>query len=221
MIFFPVQCCRYGVLYEYSSRGFLKKIILSCLKCVFSPFFVLLAKMHFWWVFQLFCLLMGPPNPRGLHPTSILYVCKVFQHLDMLWMGIWVQPQANIPLEVGILLAKLHFWWAFLLFRLFLGPPITCKLQPTSTSYIYNVFQHPDMLWMSRWGQPQANIPLEAGILLAKMHFGGFSFIVLSVGGPSKPLQTAPHIHIMYTMCFSTLICCGWTCGCTLTLICL
>ena len=41
--FFPVQCCRYGVLYEYSSRGFSKKIILSCLKRVFSCFFLVLG----------------------------------------------------------------------------------------------------------------------------------------------------------------------------------
>jgi hypothetical protein len=82
----------------------------------FTFFLVLRAKMHFWWVFLLFCLLMGPPNPRRLYPTSISYVCKVFWHLDMLWMSIWVHPWANIPLEVGILLAKMHFCWAFVLF---------------------------------------------------------------------------------------------------------
>jgi hypothetical protein len=31
-------------------------------------------------------------NPCRLHPTSIVYVYKVFYHLDMLWMGIWVHP---------------------------------------------------------------------------------------------------------------------------------
>ena len=38
---------------------------------------VLLANMHFWWVFLMFCLLVGPPNPRRLHPTSISYIFKV------------------------------------------------------------------------------------------------------------------------------------------------
>jgi hypothetical protein len=28
-----------------------------------------------------------------------------------------------------------------------------------------------------------------------------------------------PHPYHMYTKCFSTLICCGWTYGCTLTLL--
>jgi hypothetical protein len=31
-------------------------------------------------------------NPLGVHPTSMSYVYTVFQHLDMLWMGIWVYP---------------------------------------------------------------------------------------------------------------------------------
>jgi hypothetical protein len=32
------------------------------------------------------------PNPLGVHPTYMSYVYKVFQYLDMPWMGIWVRP---------------------------------------------------------------------------------------------------------------------------------
>jgi hypothetical protein len=79
LFFLSLQCCRYCVLYEFSSRNDFKKIILSCPKLVFCVFFlVLLANMQFWWVFYLFCLLVGPPNPRRLHPTSISYIYKVF-----------------------------------------------------------------------------------------------------------------------------------------------
>ena len=35
------------------------------------------------------------------------------------------------------------------------------------------------------------------------------------------PIVCILHPYHIYTKCFSTLICCGWTCGCTLTLICL
>ena len=35
------------------------------------------------------------------HPLSISYVYKVFQHLDMLWMGIWVRPYTVMPVQVG------------------------------------------------------------------------------------------------------------------------
>ena len=41
------------------------------------------------------------PNPLGVHPTSISYVYKVFQHLDTLWMGIWVRPYTVMPVQVG------------------------------------------------------------------------------------------------------------------------
>jgi hypothetical protein len=36
-----------------------------------------------------------------LHPTSILDVYKVFNHLHMLWMGIWVHRYTVIPVQVG------------------------------------------------------------------------------------------------------------------------
>jgi hypothetical protein len=39
-------------------------------------------------------------NPHRLHPTSISYVYKVFYHLDMLWIGIWVHPYTVTPVQV-------------------------------------------------------------------------------------------------------------------------
>jgi hypothetical protein len=41
------------------------------------------------------------PNLLAVHPTSILYVYKVFQHLDMLWMVICVRPYTVLPVQVG------------------------------------------------------------------------------------------------------------------------
>ena len=32
-------------------------------------------------------VMVEDPNPREVHTTSISYVYKVFQHLDMLWMA--------------------------------------------------------------------------------------------------------------------------------------
>ena len=42
-------------------------------------------------------------NLHRLHPTSMSYVYTVFQHLDMLWMGIWVYPYTYtvMPVQVG------------------------------------------------------------------------------------------------------------------------
>ncbi len=40
-------------------------------------------------------------NLYWLHPTSILDVYNEFEHLHMLWMGIWVHPYNVIPVQVG------------------------------------------------------------------------------------------------------------------------
>jgi hypothetical protein len=40
------------------------------------------------------------PNPFGVHPTLISYVNKVFYHLDLLWIGIWVDPYTGTPVPV-------------------------------------------------------------------------------------------------------------------------
>ena len=41
------------------------------------------------------------PGLLGVHPTSISYVYKVFQHLCMLWKGIWVCTYSVMPVPVG------------------------------------------------------------------------------------------------------------------------
>jgi hypothetical protein len=38
--------------------------------------------------------------------TSILDVLKVFEHLHMLWMGIWMHPYTVTPVPVGASIAK-------------------------------------------------------------------------------------------------------------------
>ncbi len=41
------------------------------------------------------------PKSLEVHPTSMSYVYKVFQHLDTLWMGIWVRPYTVTHVQVG------------------------------------------------------------------------------------------------------------------------
>jgi hypothetical protein len=49
-------------------------------------------------------------NPQRLHPTSILDVYKVFEHLEMLWMGIWVRTYAVLHVQVGVNFRKIGEW---------------------------------------------------------------------------------------------------------------
>jgi hypothetical protein len=44
--------------------------------------------------------MLEAPNLLGMHPTSMSYVYIVFQHLDMLWMGIWVRQYTVTPVQV-------------------------------------------------------------------------------------------------------------------------
>ncbi len=34
-------------------------------------------------------------------PVDCLYIYKVFWHLDMLWMDMWVHPYTDMPLKMG------------------------------------------------------------------------------------------------------------------------
>ncbi len=49
-------------------------------------------------------------NSFRRHLTSISYVYKVFEHLDMLWMDIWVHPYTVILVQVGVHFCKVGVW---------------------------------------------------------------------------------------------------------------
>ncbi len=74
---------------------------------------ILLANITRFLVGVLLVALSADKTASASH-IHVTYVCKVFTHLEMLWMVgiwvIWVHPQANIPLEVGNLVAKMGFW---------------------------------------------------------------------------------------------------------------
>jgi hypothetical protein len=48
------------------------------------------------------------PNPLGVHPTSMSYVYKVFQHIDMLWMDISVYPYTVTSVRSGVDFRKIE-----------------------------------------------------------------------------------------------------------------
>ena len=47
-------------------------------------------------------VMVEAPNPCGMHSTFFSCVAKVFQDLDMLWMGIWVHPYMFEPVQVRV-----------------------------------------------------------------------------------------------------------------------
>ena len=55
-------------------------------------------------------VLVEATNSFRRHHTSISYVYKVFEHLDMLWMDIWVHPYTVILVLVGVNFWKVGVW---------------------------------------------------------------------------------------------------------------
>jgi hypothetical protein len=68
-----------------------------------------------------------------LLPTSILDICKVFKHIDMLSIGIWQQPYTVIPTLLGSAFGVLGHMWSQ-------NDMIMSWLRLTATS---NCFLHP------------------------------------------------------------------------------
>ena len=53
-------------------------------------------------------VMVEAPNPHEVHPISISHIYKVFYHLDMLWMSIWVHPYTVPPVQTGVEFCKIR-----------------------------------------------------------------------------------------------------------------
>ncbi len=101
----------------------------------------------------------------SLYPTSSLYIYKVVEHLSkMLWISSWVQPYTNTPETWGPDFGKkldLAKWkWC----RDVMVEAVDHRwLHPTFTLYIYDMFEHLQMLWISSWVQPHTNTLATGG----------------------------------------------------------
>ena len=138
----------------------------------------------------------------------------------MLWMGTWVHPYSVSPVQVGVDLGKLRAWrspsdvvrswlrlqslancipYPYHIHTKCFSTLICCGWAPGCTLTLFHLY---------RWGWIFVNL----GAWLS------FSDVVRSWLMPHSPTNCIPHPYHIYTMCFSTLICCGWEHGCTLTL---
>jgi hypothetical protein len=70
-----------------------------------------------------------------LLPTSVLNICKVFEHIDMLFIGIQYQPHTVLPTVIGSDFGALGHLWVWSQYDV-----ITSWLRLTA---IMNRFPHP------------------------------------------------------------------------------
>jgi hypothetical protein len=64
-------------------------------------------------VVMFYKVMVEAANSFKQYPTSILDVYKEFEHLEMLWMGIWMQmhPYAVLPMQVWMDFRKNGVSW--------------------------------------------------------------------------------------------------------------
>ena len=93
-------------------------------------------------------------NPFRLDKTSILYIYKVFKHLLMQWMAIWVHPYFIKPMEV----CQAGWTWVTTVYKPYQYDIVKARnhfrLNYTSILYIYKVFKHLPMQWIGIWMHP-------------------------------------------------------------------
>ena len=147
-------------------------------------------------------------EPFKLHPTSMSYIYKVFEHLKQLWMFIWQHIHTVITTDISpdlgefaeILDDIIRVWkWSHYTIVEAVEP---FKLHPTSMSHIFKVFEHLKQLWMGIWQHIHTVTTTEVSPDL-----GEFTEILDDVNVKTIPLcyrwdcrtfQTASNIHVIH-----------------------
>ena len=108
-------------------------------------------------------------EPFKLHPISMSYIYKVFEHLEQVWMGIRQQIHTitttdvssdlgeftEIRDDVSVEMIPLRNRWDCRTFQTAFHTIVETvepfKLHPISMSYIYKVFEHLEQFRMGIW----------------------------------------------------------------------
>ncbi len=102
-------------------------------------------------------------NHHWLHPTSILDVYKVIEHLHVLWIGMDAPLYCYSCAGGGQILenwGKVKSKWRC---DVMVEAVNNYWLHSTSILDVYTVFEHLHMLWMGKWVHPYTVIPVQVG----------------------------------------------------------
>ena len=139
----------------------------------------------------------------------------------MLWMGIWVHPHAVIRVQVGVSFRKNGVWlslyYDFVVSWLRLQTPIDCIPHPY---WMYTKWFRFSTLRCCGWAYGCiiiAVLRVQVGVNFRGNVVWSNPLSLYDVAVSWLRLQTLidciPHPYWMYTKCFITLRCCGWTYG--------
>ena len=100
-------------------------------------------------------------NPFRLDNTSILCIYKVFKHLMMQWVAVWMHPYFIKTMEV----CQAGWTWVTTGYNPYQYDIVEARnhfrLNCTSILYIYKCLKHLLMLWMAIWMHPYFIKPME------------------------------------------------------------
>ena len=103
-------------------------------------------------------------NHPTLHHTSIIHVYEVFEHLHMLWKGIWVHPYTVMMVAGGgANFGNLGSGGAKMTLSDFVEAVNHPTLHHTSIIHVYEVFEHLHMLWKGIWMHPYTVMMVQGG----------------------------------------------------------
>jgi hypothetical protein len=98
-------------------------------------------------------------EPFKMHPTSMSYLYEVFEHLQLLWIGIWLHTHTvtttDVSPELGELAESLGDACAQPYHYAIVEAVEPFKLHPTFLSYLHEVFEHLRLLCIDIYVGPQ------------------------------------------------------------------
>ena len=132
-----------------------------------------------------------------LHPTSISYIHKVFEHLQLLWMGILLHTHTVTTTRCHWLKSQaIQVWTAPCHYSMVETPVEPFKLHSTSLAYIYTVFKY--LLLPSGWSYDCTLTPLPPQTF-PQIWEHWIKSKLLHYGWGCRTFQTVPHIQVIHT----------------------
>jgi hypothetical protein len=134
---------------------------------------------------------------------------NVFEHIDMLFMGIQYHPYTGIPTQfLGSDFGVLgHLWSQNDVIMRRVEADSHLKLLPTSILDIYKTFNLIDMMYMCIWAQPYIDIPTLLGSDFGVLgHLWSQNDVIMSWLRLIATSNFFPHPHWTCKKCLSTLI---------------
>ena len=142
-------------------------------------------------------------EPIKLHPTFMAYKHEVFEHFQLLCIDIWLHTHSVFITDVSQIWERLPKSLVMQVCKPYHFAMVEAvehfKLHITSMSYLYEVFEHLQLLcidiWMHIHSVTTTDISPDLGELAKSLGDASVQTMPLCNGSGCRTFQTASHIH--------------------------